>query len=319
MKSKTEIESKIINNERKSTSYIHPIVSNEYIAKLIAAYSNGDGGDIVFGIRDDGKNLEVKTFSFSIDMAEIKKSIEGSIYIQNDSFEMGKSNIFYISVSKSKDLIKVNNIPYIITSNGILEEMKLKKVFISYAHKDRDLADYLEKSLGVQNNLEITRDINVTSYKDSLSEFMQTIRKHDIVIAIVTSAYIKSLNCMYEITQLMQDVDYLKKLYFIIVNDEDAFFYKEENRYENYQANIYSTQNRIAYLSYWSVEQTKLEQEIRNANLRPALLGNLAQEMKKLDSVLPSVDDFLALLNDRVGRGFKDMYEKEFKDILDNL
>ena len=73
--------------------------------------------------------------------------------------------------------------------------------------------DILESELDRYNNIEITRDINITKYRDSLEEFMKTIREHDFTIAVVSSAYIMSLNCMYEVMQLMQDKNYQEKLF----------------------------------------------------------------------------------------------------------
>ena len=55
-----DIENKINTNNRKNTTYIHPIANNEEIAKFIAAYSNGNGGDIILGIKDDGITLRIK-------------------------------------------------------------------------------------------------------------------------------------------------------------------------------------------------------------------------------------------------------------------
>ncbi|MBU5466238.1 TIR domain-containing protein [Virgibacillus sp. MSJ-26] len=311
-----DIKNKISENDRKNTTYIHPIASDEEIAKLISAYSNSDGGDIIFGIRDDAKRLELKKFPFKVDLERIQDLIEGSINIKSGYLTIEDASILFISVNKSDELVKVNKVPYRINGNGALEELKVQKVFISYAHKDSDLVNLIEEKISLYKNLETTRDINVTQYRDSLSEFMQTIRNHDVIIALVTSAYIKSLNCMYEITQLMKDIDYQKKLFFIVVNSDDYKFYKEENRYENYQANIYSVESRLAYLSYWSDEQTRLEQSIKEANLRPAMMANIALDLRKLESILPAIDDFIALLNDRVGRNFKEMYETDFKDIV---
>ena len=101
------------------------------------------------------------------------------------------------------------------------------KSFISYSHKDSDLVDILESELDRYNNIEITRDINITKYRDSLEEFMKTIREHDFTIAVVSSAYIMSLNCMYEVMQLMQD-KIIKKSCFIIVNSNDEIYYNEK-------------------------------------------------------------------------------------------
>src|SRR5690606_27288788 len=123
--------------------------------------------------------------------------------------------------------------------DGDIEEMTIKRVFISYAHKDSDLVNILEEELNKYKNIKVTRDINVIAYRDSLDEFMKTIREHDFVISIVSSAYIKSLNCMYEVMHLMQDKDYQEKLIFIIVSNDDVGYYQEKNKYDGFEAKIY--------------------------------------------------------------------------------
>lgn len=314
-----DIENKISTNNRKNTTYIHPIASHEEIAKFIAAYSNGNGGDIILGIKDDGITLSIKKFAFNLNIENILDLLDGAVKIEYNRFTFEGKNLFYISIDKSDELVKVNNIPYKINKDGDVEEMTIKKVFISYAHKDSDLVNILEEELKKYENIKITRDIKVTEYRDSLDEFMKTIRYHDFVISVVSSAYIKSLNCMYEVMHLMQDKDYQEKLFFIIVSREDVDYYNEKNRYDGFEAKIYDVMDRLKYVTHWRDKKAELERIINEAALSPELMVNLAVDMRKLNSVIPPMDDFIKLLSDKVGRSFKEMYEDDFKEIVETI
>lgn len=312
-----DIERKISTNNRKNTTYIHPIASHEEIAKLIAAYSNGNGGDIILGIKDDGITLSIKKFAFNLNIENILDLLDGTVKIEYNRFIFEGNNLFYISIDKSNELVKVNNLPYRVNKDGDVEEMTLRKIFISYAHKDSDLVNILEEELKKYENIKITRDINVTAYRDSLDEFMKTIRDHDFVISVVSSAYIMSLNCMYEVMHLMQDKRYQEKLFFIVVSKDDVDYYNEKNRYDGFEAKIYDVMYRLKYVTHWRDKKAELERRINEAALPPELMVNLAVDMRKLNSVITPMDDFIKLLSDKVGRSFKEMYEDDFKEIVD--
>lgn len=314
-----DIENAISKNSRENITYIHPIASHKEIAKYIAAYSNCNGGDIILGIKDDGITLSIKKFAFKLNIDDILDLLDGSVKIECSRFTFRGNNLFHISIDKSDELVKVNNIPYKINEDGDVEEMTIKKVFISYTHKDSDLVDILEEELKQYENIKITRDIKVTIYRDSLDEFMKSIREHDFVISVVSSAYIKSLNCMYEVMNLMKDKDYQEKLFFIIVSKDDVNYYNEKNRYDGFEAKVYDVMDRLKYITHWRDKKAELEQSINEAALSPDLMANLAVDMRKLNSVIPSMDDFIMLLSDKVGRSFKDMYEDDFKEIVDTI
>ncbi|WP_257988130.1 toll/interleukin-1 receptor domain-containing protein [Bacillus sp. V33-4] len=206
-----------------------------------------------------------------------------------------------------------------IFNSTYIEEMTIKKVFISYAHKESDLVNILEEELKKYENIKITRDIKVTAYRDSLDEFMKTIRDHDFVISVVSNAYIKSLNCMYEVMHLMKDKNYQEKLIFIIVSRDDVAYYNEKNRCDGFEVKLYDAIDRLGYVTYWRNKKEELERSINEAGLSPDLMVNLAVDMRKLNSVIPSMDDFIKLLSDKVGRSFKEMYEDDFKEIVDTI
>lgn len=50
---------------------------------------------------------------------------------------------------------------------------------------------------------------------------MQTIKEQDYVLSLISDAYLKSKNCMYEICELMRDRNYMDRLLFIVLSDDD--------------------------------------------------------------------------------------------------
>jgi len=310
-----DIKQKITTHCNQNTTYIHPSATNIYIAQLISAYSNGKGGDIILGVRFDGKVVEVKENKFPISIETILKVIKGKIDIEYNKFYFEQSELFYISINTSEELVTVNDVPYTLNHSGEVTELVPHKVFISYTHKDSDLTDIIEGVLTTYKNVVVTRDIKVTQYKDDLNEFMRTIRKHDMVVAIVSDGYLKSLNCMYEVTELMKEEDYQQRLYFIVVGDSDSRFYKKENRYDGFQANIYNPLGKAKYLSYWDKRQKTMEEEINKLNIRTSMLGDLSSEMKKMESILPSLDNFLSHISGKVGKSFEKMHDEGFYEI----
>lgn len=181
------------------------------------------------------------------------------------------------------------------------------------------LVNIIEESFQNYKNINLTRDIYATKYKDSLDNFMKTIREHDYVISIVSSAYIKSLNCMYEIENLMKDREYEDKLFFIVVGKEDIGYYNKANIYLDFEAGIYDLNKRLQYIAYWRSKQEELHKNIKEATLPPESMQNISKDMRKLDAIIPSMDDFISLLSDKVGRTFDEMYKSNFQEILSTL
>lgn len=317
MRTKDEIIQVIKNTDRNNKIYIHPVLTPEKAAKYISAFSNGNGGDIVLGVDDDGLMLRVKNYSIPFQIGNALKLLNINVKCKFEHFQFEGKKLCYISIDKSEDLVKVNDIPYIINLDGELEEMKIKTVFLSYCHADADLANIIEESLNQYADISVSRDINITQYRDDLDEFMKTIRSHDFVISIVTRKYLESLNCMYEITELMKDSDYIEKLLFIIVNKSDTEFYQEQNIYENFEAGIYDFNKRLSYITYWNDRGNKMEESLKNADLPYEMIAEFALEKRKLVSIIPSTSMFMDLLQKKIGRTFGEIKKNEFKEIID--
>lgn len=316
MRKKDEIIQAIRKKDRKGKVYIHPILSPETAAKYISAFSNGNGGDIVLGIYDDGINLHIKKSKFPIPLEEAKKLLNINMSCIVDEVDYNGELLPYISIDKSKELVKARGIPYIINENGELLEMKVSKVFLSYSHADKDLADLVEKSLDNQNDISVSRDINVNDYRDNLDEFMKTIRQHDFIVSIVTKKYLMSLNCMYEITESMKDSNFSEKLLFIVVGKEDVQYYKGNNIYDM-EPEIYDADKRLDYVIYWNDKNKKMDEKLKSADLPYEYITEYTIDKRKLVSIIPSTSKFMDILKDKIGSTFDQIQKDDFK-ILKN-
>lgn len=317
MRTKDEIIQAIRNGDRNNKIYIHPALTPEKAAKYISAFSNGSGGDIILGVHDDGRMLRVKNYAVPFQVGNALKLLNINVNCIFEPFQFEGNKLCYISIDKSMDLVKLNDIPYIINTDGELVEMKTKTVFLSYCHADADLANIIEKSLNKNDDISVSRDVNITQYRDDLDEFMKTIRNHDFVVSIVTSKYLKSLNCMYEITELMKDPNFNDKLLFIIVNKGDAEYYKKQNIYEDFEAGIYDFNKRLSYITYWDNKEKEMEKSLKSADLPFEMIAEFALEKRKLVSIIPSTSNFMSLLQNKIGRTFKEIKKNDFKEIID--
>ncbi|MBT2583176.1 toll/interleukin-1 receptor domain-containing protein [Planococcus sp. ISL-109] len=316
MRKKDEIIQAISEKDRKGKVYIHPVISPETTAKYISAFSNGNGGDMVLGIYDDGINLHIKKSKFSIPLEEAIKLLNINISCIVNEFDYNGALLHYMSIDKSKELVKAQGIPYLVNENGVLVEMKVSKVFLSYSHADKDLADLVEESLDKQNDISVSRDINVNDYRDNLDEFMKTIRQHDFIVSIVTKKYLMSLNCMYEITESMKDSNFSEKLLFIVVDKEDVQYYKGNNVYDM-EAGIYDADKRLDYVIYWNEKDRQMTEKLKSADLPYEYITEYTIDKRKLVSIIPSTSEFMNILKDKIGSTFNQIQKDDFKKLKD--
>lgn len=302
---------------RINIKYIHPIEPSEMIGKYISAFSNSNGGLIVFGVADDGKNLTIKNFPFSIKECDIRNLLDKHVKFEYRKFDYIGRHLAYIWVEKNDNVVKCNNVAYLFDNKMEVEKMLKKKVFLSYCHKDKNIADIIENSIMeiAKNKIEISRDIRKLKYKDSLDEYMQSIKRHDFVISIVSDGYLRSTPCMYEITELMRDREYYDKLLFVIISEYDIKYYdKKSIEIKDINADIYSSK-RFDYIKYWEDEKIKIDKKVAEIN-NPALMLELTEESKKLEIISLHIGEFISKLKDGLGVSFQDMRLSDFNEFI---
>jgi len=103
-----------------------------------------------------------------------------------------------------------------------------KRVFISYTWGDGNFyAEELEKQL--KDDFEVMRDKSKLAVNDDIDDFMRGIADCDIVVLVLTEDYSKSLNCMKEISYLLDQPDWhVKSLLLVIDTNLYDLVYQEE-------------------------------------------------------------------------------------------
>lgn len=153
-------------------------------------------------------------------------------------------------------------------------------LFLSYSWNDSELADKIDSELS-NCGFDIKRDIRDIGSWKSIREFMSSIRSQDYAIIIVSSSYLKSPNCMYEVMELLKDSQYNDKILSIITPDAD----------------IYNPISKANYIKYWEEETKKLEKAIKSLRIENA--AELAIELRKYRSIEITISPFLDFVSDR--------------------
>ena len=93
-------------------------------------------------------------------------------------------------------------------------------VYISYNWESTSFTtvEYLCTVLR-DNNIPYKRDRKDCNYMDNIKEFMDAIRNGNTVIVVFGRLYMKSQNCMYELSGIMEHPDYVKRILPVVVDD----------------------------------------------------------------------------------------------------
>jgi len=318
-----ELKYKIDNRIRENIIYIHTNWSVEKLKRYVCAFLNTNGGVLVFGIKDDGLNLILKKSVFDI-FSSYKNIVEE--FSDEKSIQYGKllidnHSIDYIEVEKSsKEYMYNGTIYYFDDMKREPFEKTSITMFLSYCQKDKGIANIVEEKLKEnEKRLEIFRDIREVEYRDKFSEFMQTISDKDFVLSIVSDRYLKSRNCMYEMSELMRDRKYESKLLFIIVSDSDKKYYLSEDLPDDEKqgvgAHIYDIGQQTEYIMYWKEKEQEMNNAIEKIN-DPVISRNQISELEVIKTIELKIRDLMSTLFDRKGISFEEMVNTNFIDII---
>jgi len=241
---------------------------------------------------------------------QLLKHINKSKNFLNISFGYGTGNKYQAHIDAFNNQVTIHLLNYIreyledltlefpLSSVDSLEE-STPQIFISYCWKDNEFCNLIESDFA-DLGYKVTRDQRDIKFKESIKEFMRTIGKHDFVISIISDHYLKSVNSMFEISEVMRSHEYKEKMLLIILKDEDINFIqgsiKEENP-SNFAANIYSFPHRVNYIKYWEAKEHEYLQEIAGIRDEVNKIVPL-QELKRIRNILSDISDFLSDISD---------------------
>jgi len=152
-------------------------------------------------------------------------------------------------------------------------------IFLSYSWKDEKKADEIDTFFS-ELGIDIKRDKKSIEQWGSIKAFMDSIQNSDYAILILSDAYLKSVNCMYEITQLMKDPHYRDRIFPVVLDTE-----------------IYQLKKRIEYIIYWEEKYDEAKQDIsRVKNIENT--ENLSRELHQIRKISYTIGEFLDIIKD---------------------
>lgn len=161
-------------------------------------------------------------------------------------------------------------------------------IFLSYCRKDSNIADNIYNYFANHQNIKLHRDIFDIKKWDSIRMYMQSIKNMSYMIIIISDAYLKSVNCMYEVLEIMRDRKYRDKIFPAVVYSE-----------------IYSPFTRIKYIKYWQDEFIKLQNSLKEIHVQN--LGKLHEDLKRIQDISSNIAEFLDVVSDMNNPNIKDV------------
>lgn len=199
-----------------------------------------------------------------------------------------------------------------------ITEYKQTKIFISYCWDDTVFADLIDDDFNAIG-YSLTRDIRGLKFKDSIKNFMNSIGEHDFVISIISNNYLKSVNCMYEISEVMRSREYKDKMLLVILKDTDAdFLSSPSDAPEQFAANIYSFEERVNYIAYWEDKYKEYEGIINGITNDLNKIQPL-QELKRIKSITDNVGEFLSDISDWNNTDLSQLKKSNYAAFLDEI
>lgn len=160
-----------------------------------------------------------------------------------------------------------------------LDKLKREQTFfISYCRKDSQIADMIDYYFK-DYNVTIKRDIRDINNWESIKQFMQGIRDQDYVILVISSDYLKSANCMYEVLEIMKNRDFEKRIFPIVI-----------------ERKIYNPIERIEFVEFWDKKCKEIEEKIKTIPL--SCSEEIIHELKKCAKISLSINEFMTLIAD---------------------
>lgn len=174
------------------------------------------------------------------------------------------------------------------------------EVFVSYKWGGAAdaLVDQVQSRLAARG-LIIRRDRNELRYRDPIQQFMRRLGGSRAVIVVLDDAYLKSRNCMFELTEIADRVEFAKVVFPIVLPD----------------ANIFDPVGRVGYVRHWERKRAELETAMREVGLEN--LQGIREDLdlyEKIRNTIARITDVLADMNTltpaaHTGSDFTELYE----------
>ena len=155
------------------------------------------------------------------------------------------------------------------------------EVFVSYKWKGAAdaLVDELQGRLG-ERGVPLVRDRSAMRYRDSIRGFMRRLGAGKYVVVVVDDAYLRSANCMFELTRIADDPAFADRVFPVILSD----------------AAIFDPISRLDYIEHWEEQVNKLDAKL--ARVGPENLQGIHDERNLYETIRNTIARIVDVLAD---------------------
>lgn len=206
---------------------------------------------------------------------------EDLIYLDNAVSE--QRNAFVVVMSIRNDKTNNKKLPFMENTN------KLDKVHISYKHltSHKDKVECMYQSLmaaGIESSID-QHDLDV---RDSIREYEKEIGLSKQVIVIITPEYLKSIQCMFELKEIIKNGDIKKRI--TVIAELDGI---ERN-----------ADGLGKIKDYWQEEKVRKAEQIKT---EPGQIKVLTDELSIINDVITELDDAWLYISQHLTGGIEEM------------
>ena len=207
-----------------------------------------------------------------------------------------------IIINKPKHAIEINhdsNISRITLKKDNLMKKRTEKVHISYKHDDahKDAIRAIINGLE-ENHIPYSIDEYDLQYRDNIDDYEKEIGSSDIVVMFVTSGYFKSIECMFEMTQIFKSGNIYERVFPIV--DMGEFERNDDSL------------KKIKF--FWNNERNKKIKDITQGISEPITNG-----IKKIDGILNTIDDLWNFLCRYNSGNYEKLIENNAKLLIEEI
>ncbi len=176
------------------------------------------------------------------------------------------------------------------------------KVHISYKWEDPGqgiVRNWLYPAINESGLLGVL-DVHGCCYMHSIMDFERQFGVADIVVIVVSNAYLNSKNCLFEATSIIRNQNYRNRI--ILINLDNI--------------KIESTQYEYMVSEYANL--TKQFELAKNSLPKPT--GSYYdEEYEQCTTILNGIADFMKMLRDYNSLNFTTLSENNFKKVIDKI
>ena len=170
-------------------------------------------------------------------------------------------------------------------------------IFISYCWNDNEIVNKIDNYFKNKKIIFQRVKRNIGSW-ESIKEFMNRIRKSSYAILVISDNYLKSLNCMYEVLEVMKDEGYRSRILTVVLDN----------------AKIYDILGKAKYIRYWNEKYKELSKEISKIDDYESTLI-LGEELRKISEIKNNVGEFMKIVSDMNNPNVDNIYEEISKKL----